>query len=266
MVNKCRRNKKGRVIMNLKNKKVFLTRPYKVVYRDGDRSIKVFTKEHGKANVFNEALCQARVEESGLDIPEVLEVSRIDGEWALAIQFVEGETLAEIMEKDPENLEKYMEQFVDLQLSMHEKKAPRLTLQKDKFARKIASLKDTVNATIRYELCTRLDAMPAHKKLCHGDFNPTNVIVREDGTMTIVDWAHATQGNASGDAAITYLEFALKDQKTADLYLDIFCRKSDTAKQYVQKWLPIAAAVQLTKGVLEEREFLMGWIDIIDFQ
>lgn len=252
--------------MNLKNKKVFLTRPYKVVYKDGDRIIKVFTNEHGKANVFNEALCQARVEESGLDIPAVLEVSRIDGEWALAIEYVEGKTLEQIMQEDPENLEKYMEQFVDLQLSMHAKKAPRLTLQKDKFARKISSLKDTVDATTRYELHTRLDSMPDHTKLCHGDFNPSNVIVREDGTMTIVDWAHATQGNASGDAAITYLEFALKDQKKADLYLDLFCKKSDTAKQYVQKWLPIAAASQLTKGIEEEKEFLSRWIDVIDFQ
>ena len=79
--------------MNLKNKTVFLTRPYKVVYKDGDRIIKVFTKEHGKANVFNEALCQARVEESGLDIPAVLEVSMIDGEWALKIEYVEGKTM-----------------------------------------------------------------------------------------------------------------------------------------------------------------------------
>lgn len=252
--------------MNLKNKKVFLTRPYKVVYKDGDKIIKVFTKEHGKANVFNEALCQARVEESGLDIPKVIEVSQIDGEWAISIEFVEGATLAELMEKDPANLEKYMEQFVDLQLSMHTKQAPRLTLQKDKFARKISSLKDSIDATTRYELCTRLDSMPNHTKLCHGDFNPTNVIVREDGSMTIVDWAHATQGNASGDAAITYLEFALKDQKIADMYLDLFCKKSDTAKQYVQKWLPIAAAAQLTKGIEEEKEFLMRWIDIIDFQ
>ena len=54
----------------------------------------------------------------------------------------------------------------------------------------------------------RLDSMPNHVKLCHGDFNPSNVIVRPDGTMTILDWAHATQGNASGDAAITYLKFA----------------------------------------------------------
>lgn len=252
--------------MNLKNKKIFLTRPYKVVYKDGDKIIKVFTKEHGKANVFNEALCQARVEESGLDIPKVLEVSQIDGEWAISIEFVEGPTLAEVMEKDPENIEKYMEQFVDLQLSMHAKQAPRLTLQKDKFARKITSLKDAIDATTRYELCTRLDSMPCHTKLCHGDFNPSNVIVRKDGTMTIVDWAHATQGNASGDAAITYLEFALKNQKMADLYLHIFCKKSDTARQYVQKWLPIAAAAQLTKNIAEEKEFLMHWIDIIDFQ
>lgn len=252
--------------MNLKDKKVFLTRPYKVVYKDGNRIIKVFTKEHGKANVFNEALCQARVEESGLDIPKVLEVTQIDGEWAVVIEYVEGRTLEQLMQENPEKMEEYMEKFVDLQLYMHEKKAPRLTLQKDKFARKIESVKDKLDATVRYELLTRLDSMPNHTKLCHGDFNPSNVIVAEDGTMKIVDWSHATQGNASGDAAITYLEFALKDQKTADLYLNLFCRKSDTAKQYVQKWLPIAAAAQLTKGVKDEEEFLLRWADIIDFQ
>ena len=82
----------------------------------------------------------------------------------------------------------------------------------------------------------------------------------------IVDWAHATQGNASTDAAITYLQFALKDEKLAKLYLKLFCQKSDTAMQYVQKWLPIAAAAQLTRGVPEEKEFLLRWTDIIDFQ
>ncbi|MCD7867355.1 MAG: aminoglycoside phosphotransferase family protein [Clostridiales bacterium] len=252
--------------MNLKDKKLLVTRPYKVVYQDGDRIIKVFTLEHGKANVFNEALCTARVEESGLDIPPVLEVTQIDGEWAIAIQYVEGETLEAKMNGDPIHIKTYMEQFVDVQLSMHAKKAPRLTLQKDKFARKIASLKDSIDATTRYELNTRLESMPRHTRLCHGDFNPSNVIVRGDGTMTIVDWAHATQGNASGDAAITYLQFALKNQKLADLYLELFCKKSDTAKQYVQKWLPIAAAAQLTRGIPEEEKFLRRWTDIIDFQ
>lgn len=250
----------------MSEKELIVTRPYKKVYRDGDRIVKVFTPEHGKANVFNEALCQARVEESGFQIPKVLEVTQIDDGWAIAVEYVEGRTMEQIMQEDSQHLEEHLEKFVDLQLAMHAKKAPRLTLQKDKFARKINSLKDVLDATARYELCTRLDAMPNHTKLCHGDFNPSNVIVSPEGKMWVVDWAHATQGNASGDTAITYLQFALKDKAMADRYLDIFCRKSDTAKQYVQKWMPIVAAAQLTKGIPEEREFLLRWADIIDFQ
>ena len=56
------------------------------------------------------------------------------------IEYAEGKTLEQLMNENPDKLEEYMEKFVDLQLSMHEKKAPRLTLQKDKFARKIESL------------------------------------------------------------------------------------------------------------------------------
>lgn len=252
--------------MMLGNKELIVSRPYKKVYRDGDRIVKVFSKDHPKANVFNEALIQSRVEESGLDIAKVLEVGTVDGEWALSMEYVEGTTLEELMRAHPENMEQYMEQFVDLQLYMHSKSVPRLNDLKDKLNRKINSLKDVVDATTRYELCTRLDSMPNHRKLCHGDFNPSNVIVGSDGKMTIVDWSHATAGNASADAAITYLEFALEDEKTAELYMNLFCKKSDTAKQYVQKWLPIAAAAQLTKMKQEEKEFLMRWITIIDFQ
>ena len=135
---------------------------------------------------------------------------------------------------------------------------------KDKLSRQINGLKE-LDATTRYELLTRLESMPKHVKLCHGDFNPSNVICSEDGKKTIVDWAHATQGNASADAAMTYLLFALKDQKKADLYLKIFCRKSDTARQYVEQWLPIVAAAQLTKNNELEKEFLMRWIDVVDF-
>ena len=248
------------------SKEVYVKRPYKTVYRDGDQVIKVFTNEHGKANVFNEALCHARVEETGLNIPKVLEVTQVDDEWAIKLENVEGTTLEELMEKNPEKLEEYMEMFVDLQINIHKQCAPRLFEQHYKFQRKISALRDVVDATIRYELHTRLDAMPKHHKLCHGDYNPSNVIVKEDGTMVILDWSHATIGNASGDAAITYLEFARVDQKKADLYLELFCKKNDTAKQYVQKWIPIAAAVQLNKGIEEDKEFLMRCMDVMDFQ
>ncbi len=252
--------------MELSEKNIIVTRPYKTVYKDGDRIVKVFSEEHGKANVFNEALCHARVEESGLNIPEILEVGLVEGNWALAVRYVEGTTLKELMEQHPDRLEEYMEKFVNLQIEMHSKKVPLLNFQKEKLARKIGTLKDTIDATTRYELCTRLDSAPDHTKLCHGDFMPENVIVSSDGTMTIVDWAHATQGNAGGDAASTYLKFALEDQTKADCYLKLYCKKSDTAMQYVQKWMPVVAAEQLARQIPEQKEFLMRWIDIIDFQ
>ena len=181
------------------------------------------------------------------------------------MEYVEGTTLEELMDKNPDKLEMYMEQFVDLQLDIHSKKSPLVNKQKDKLNRQINSLK-IIDATTRYELLARLEGMPKHTKLCHGDYNPTNVVMGEDGNLTVIDWAHVTQGNASADAAMTYLWFALKNQDRADLYLSMYCKKSDTARQYVQKWLPIVAASQLTKDNELEKDFLMRWVDVMDFE
>ena len=251
--------------MKTENAKVIVKRPYKEVYKTEEGIVKVFEKTHPKSAVFNEALNTVRVEETGLEIPKLKEVTQIDGKWALVIEYKDGKTLEEMMKVDHDNLEKYMSDFVDLQLKVHEKKAPMPMKLKDKLAKQINQLK-ALDATQRYELLTRLESMPKHDKLCHGDFNPSNVIVGKNGKMTVVDWAHATQGNASADAAMTYLLFALKDQETADLYLKLFCKKSDTAKQYVQQWLPIVAASQLEKENELEKDFLMKWIDVMDYQ
>ena len=251
--------------MKTENAKVIVKRPYKEVYKTEEGIVKVFEKTHPKSAVFNEALNTVRVEETGLEIPKLKEVTQIDGKWALVIEYKDGKTLEEMMKVDHDNLEKYMSDFVDLQLKVHEKKAPMLMKLKDKLAKQINQLK-ALDATQRYELLTRLESMPKHDKLCHGDFNPSNVIVGKNGKMTVVDWAHATQGNASADAAMTYLLFALKDQETADLYLKLFCKQSDTAKQYVQQWLPIVAASQLEKENELEKDFLLKWIDVMDYQ
>ena len=251
--------------MKLEENNIIVKRPYKTVYRCDDSIVKVFAETHPKSDVFNEALLTARIEETDLDIPKVKGVTQIDGKWAIEIEYKEGKTLEEMMKSDRSNIDKYMSDFVDLQIKVHSQRSPLLKGMKDKITRQINSLK-ILDATTRYELLTRLESMPKHNKVCHGDFNPSNVIVGKNGTMTVVDWAHATQGNASADAAMTYLLFALKDQETADLYLNMFCKKSDTARQYVQQWLPIVAASQLAKENELEKEFLMRWIDVIDYQ
>ncbi len=249
--------------MNFDN--IIAERKNKTVYRDNDKCIKVFDSEYSKADVLNEALNQARIEETGLNIPKILEVGMIDGKWAIVTEFIKGKTLSQLMEENPEKKGEYIELLVDIQMSVHEKTCPLLNKLKDKMNRKISE--SNLDATTRYELHTRLEGMPKHKKVCHGDFNPSNIIISDDGVPYIIDWAHATQGNASADVARTYLLFCLDgDMNGAKFYLDTFCRKSDTAKQYVQKWMPIVAASQSVKGHEDEREFLLGWVNVVDYE
>ena len=189
----------------------------------------------------------------------------VDGKWAIIEEFIEGKSIAQLMEENPDKYDEYLELFVDIQMQIHNSRAPLLTKLKDKMNRKISEA--NLDATTRYELHTRLEGMPKHNKVCHGDFDPSNVIITKDGTAYIIDWAHATQGNASADVARTYLLFCLEGKEdVAKKYMDIFCKKSDTAKQYIQKWLPIVAASQSVKGNEHEREFLLSWVDVVDYE
>lgn len=249
----------------MKLEKVIALRTNKTVYRTGDLAIKVFDSDYSKSDVLNEALNQARVEETALNVPKLHEVLTVDGKWAIVSDFIPGKTLARLMEENPDKRDEYMELFVDLQLKVHAQVCPLLNKLKDKMNRKISET--GLDATTRYELHARLESLPTHKKLCHGDFDPRNIIIRDDGVPFILDWSHATQGNASADAARTYLLFWLSgDIDGAEKYLDLFCKKSDTAKQYVQKWIPIVAASQSVKGKAEEREFLLHWVNVVDYE
>ena len=245
--------------------RVIAVRTAKTVYRDGDLCIKVFNEEFSKADVLNEALNQARIEEIELNIPKIHEVTKIDGKWAIVSDFISGKTLQQLMDEDPDKKDEYLNMFVDLQLEVLNKTCPLLNKLKDKMNRKISLAE--LDATTRYDLHTRLNGMPKHNKVCHGDFNPSNIIISEDGTPYIIDWSHATQGNGAADAARTYLLFWLKgDIETAKKYLEMFCEKSDTAKQYVQKWMPIVAASQSVKGNEQEREFLLSWVNVVEYE
>lgn len=252
--------------MTIENKQMIVERATKTVYRADDEIIKEFVPGYPKSAVLKEAFNHALAEETGLNVPELKAVTNVNGGWSLVISAVEGRTMAQAMAEEPDKLESYMEQFVDIQSEIHKASCKQMGRLKDKLNAQISSLRDELDATTRYELHVRLENMKPHTKITHGDFNPTNVILGDDGKIYIIDWAHAALGNASADAATTYLQFALEDQKKADLYLKLFCKKNDIAIQYVQKWMPIVAAAQMTKKHGAEREFLVRWTQVVEFE
>ena len=135
---------------NFVNAELLIKRAHKEVYKCGDCIIKLFESTYTKSDIFNEALNTVRVEETGLAVPKVKEVTEIDGKWALVTEYNEGVTLEKLMEENPDKLEDYMEQFVDLQIEIHGKQSSLLRRLKGKLQRQINSLK-IIDATTRYE-------------------------------------------------------------------------------------------------------------------
>lgn len=248
----------------MNSNQIFSENSNKKVYRSGDFVMKAFDTAHSKADVLNEALNHVRVEEAGVSVPKLEEVSKIDGKPTIVMEYIDGKTMEQLMMENPDRVNELMGRFVEIQLAMHQFEVPRLNRLRGKMKRKIAKL--DVSDAARYELDVRLAGMPKHQKLCHGDFNPTNVIIDKNDNPYIIDWSHASQGNASADAAITYLYFVLRNEESAELYLNTFCEKADIKREYVQSWFPIVAAAQLEKGIDGETEFLRKWIDIIEYQ
>ena len=159
--------------------KIIAVRKGKTVYKDGDNCIKVFNENYSKADILNEALNQARVEELPINVPKIKAVTKIDEKWAIVTEYIEGKTLAQLMTENSDKIDEYLEKFIDLQLQVQSNTSPLLTKLKEKFIKKIYLAE--VDPNLKYDLHTRLDSMAKGYSVCHGDFNPSNIIIGENG-------------------------------------------------------------------------------------
>lgn len=243
---------------------VVANRKGKIIYREGNNLIKLFDETYSVANVLNEALNQARIEETELNIPKLQEVTKIDGKWAISMDFIEGKTLEQLIAENPQKLDEYMNLFVDTQIDMHSKRSTLLRKLHDKMVDKIDETE--LEESVKYDLKTRLAGFEKHNKVLHGDFQLSNVIVDNAGKVFIVDWSHATQGNASADVAMSYLLMKMdKKDELAEKYLELFCAKTNTDKHYVQTWVPIVAGSHLKKCKPENKAMLEGFINVVQY-
>ena len=245
---------------------IIANRSTKTVYKDNGRTIKLFIENYSKSAILNEAVNQARVEETNLNVPKLLEVTKIDNRWALISEHIEGTPLDKLMKENLEKEDEYLELFVNTQMGILKQRAPLLGRIHDKMRRKLNEATN-IDDNTKYELLQRLEGIKTKNSVCHGDFNPSNIIVKENGEIYIIDWAHVTQGNPSFDAARTYLLFSMEGkEELAKKYLDLFAEKLEIDKKEIQRCVPIVAASQMSKGREEEQEFLGKWIEVIDFQ
>ena len=95
--------------MSIDADRIIAIRTDKIVYRDGNTVLKVFDPSYSTADIFNEALNQARIEETGFAVPKIMEILKLDGKWAIRREYAEGTTLERLLTEKPEQRESYLD-------------------------------------------------------------------------------------------------------------------------------------------------------------
>ena len=244
---------------------VLLERPGKVITKDGNTVLKIFGPSYLVSDILNEAMNEVRAQEAGLPVAKVIEVMKLRGHWCIRREFIEGVTLADVMAADKKNTAKYLKEFVKIQCEIFTKTSPRMGNLADKLDRQISA--STLEREIRYDLHMKLQSFPRGTALCHGDFNPTNVIIKADGTWTVIDWAHVRIGDPAADIARTYLLFWLDGHvAAASKDMQLACEATKIKLSDVQKYLPIVAAAETAKPQSNPKnmDLLMHWASVVD--
>ena len=247
-------------------KGVLLERADKVVTRDKGTVLKVFGPSYKVSAILNEAMNEARAAETGLPVAKVLEVLKLREHWCIRREWIEGETLADVMAKDKKNLVKYLKEFVAIQCEIFKKTSERMGNLADKLDKQISD--SPLPRETRYDLHMKLQSYPRGKALCHGDFNPTNVIITPKGDWRVIDWSHVRLGDPLADVARTYLLFWLSGHvAAAEKYMALACESLKVKLPDVQKWLPIVAAAESSRDQTpKNHELLLHWASVVDIE
>ena len=243
--------------------RVIAVRNTKTIYHDGVRCVKVFDLDYSKTDILNEALNHAKAEKLAIHVPHLLEVTTYEKKWAIVTEYINGKTMAQQMQENPGNSEQLLEQFIEIQKSIHNEDGFGFQKLRDKIEWKISHC--DLSESTKYELQTCLSAMPVQNAVLHGDFIPDNIIIREDGMPFVIDWSHASCGNAAEDVAKSYLHFCKNGkEKLAQQYLEMYSAISNTDIGHIKQWIPIAAAELYYKAGKRERGFYQRMADIIE--
>ena len=242
--------------MSIDADRIIAIRTDKIVYRDGNTVLKVFDPAYSTADIFNEALNQARIEETGFPVPKIMEILKLDGKWAIRREYAEGITLERLMQEKPENRESYLDLFTDVQREIFGLKAKQLNRQKHKLAQRIS--RAPIPEEKRELLLENLFTLPDGHATLHGDFIPSNLVLLPHGGHCVLDWTHVTEGNEHEDVARTYLQLLRRfNEGMAERYLSLYLGKAGTRRGDVFAWMASATVALLALCRPSERGFYL---------
>ncbi|MDZ5472236.1 aminoglycoside phosphotransferase family protein [Bacillus sp. 31A1R] len=220
------------------------------IYLCDDKIVKVFNDFLPDKEAEKEANKQKYAYSCGLPVPKIFGVTKIEGNQAIIMEYVKGETLGDLLFKDKEQAEYYLNISVNLQQEIHSIIPNAIERMDEKIYRQIESV-DQLDSRQKSILLKKLESFTYEGKLCHGDFHLFNLI-ETDNQVVVIDWVDSSTGDIRADIYRTYLLYSGYSTELAEMYLRLYCEKSGILRSEVFQWAPIIAAARLSENVSEE--------------
>jgi aminoglycoside phosphotransferase (APT) family kinase protein len=221
------------------------------VFFDNSKAIKLFKYPFNKTEVEQEANLQKMAYEYGLPVPKIYETIELNGKQAIVMEYINGIPLGVKMLDDRKNAVKYIEDSVDIQIKIHKISTDTFPSMKEKQEKKIIEAKYLVTSQ-RENLLLELSKKTFENKLCHGDYHVNNLIVTNEG-IKIIDWVDSTSGSPAADVYRTYLLYLLDAPEIAELYLNMYCKKTGINREKIIRWGPLVAGGKLSEQLTAEQ-------------
>jgi len=252
-----------------------------LAWGDG-RAMKLYLSGSRREYVQREARVSRLVHGLGLPAPAVFNADTpdglydVDGRFGILFERIDGATMIHDLGTRPWRLAAHSRLLARVHARIHEAPGEGLPLLRSRIEHAIERASGLVDKRVLQAARDRLQSLPELCRVCHGDFHPDNVILRE-GTAVVIDWGPASSGHPAADVAWTYLLFRfggmppdtpaplrlllpIVRQGSLRIYLREYFALSGRTWTDLKAWLGVIAILRLSDGIEEERARLLRFI------
>jgi uncharacterized protein (TIGR02172 family) len=235
---------------------------------DENKILKLFRKNMPETPIQSEYKI-AQILQNHLDnVPKVYDLIEYKDRLGIVYEQIQGIDFIKLLMKNALKLKYYSRMLASIHAALHEKDVDVSLSVKDKLKRDI-SFCDRLLPEEKEQIINYLSTLPDGTKICHFDFHPGNIMIRE-GQPVVLDWMTACTGDPNADVARTMLmlktgemmhisAFArfiihLSMKIIGKTYLKEYIRLTNVKIEDIRAWtLPVAAA-RLTEWLTDHEK------------
>ena len=147
----------------------------------------------------------------------------------LVFEYIEAETVANLIIRHPENFEHYMELYVDLL-----KRLQQISVEHEELPDIKEFMGECCQAADNPKFTKLIEAVPDVKKMIHCDYHVKNVVIQNDET-TVIDMDTICKGHPVFDLSSMYTSYVLFTQDPPDNSLTYFGFPRETALRILER-------------------------------